>query len=250
MRNIKIALLLSLVFVTVFALGITRHKGGKNAVPFKVIELFTSEGCSSCPSADEVVKKISQEFQGKDVFILAYHVDYWDKLGWKDPFSSSAYSAIQYRYGEHFNLSSIYTPQLVINGSVQFVGSDERRLRNELGKQISTVKLPDLTIDEVTLDKKIAKVVFSVTNANQNDKIRISLIQKFATSSVIRGENKGRTLSHVQVVRDQKSTTVGDLVKSVSLILPQEFDPSNFELIGFIQEQGTGKIIGATRKNF
>lgn len=250
MRNIMITFSMSLVFIALLALDTKDHQDAKNALSFKVIELFTSEGCSSCPPADELVEKINKEFEGKEIYILAYHVDYWDKLGWKDPFSSSAYSARQYKYGNQFKLSSIYTPQLIINGTAQFVGSDERRLRDELAKETSVNQLPILTINEVITDKKIAKVNFSVSNANQNDEIRISLVQKSTTSNVIKGENRGRMLAHVQVVRDQQSILANALVKNVSLVLPPEFDPSKFELIGFVQEQRTGKIIAASRKKF
>src|ERR1700712_5296387 len=88
---------------------------------FAVIELFTSEGCSSCPPADAVIAKVEKESADKPIYILAFHVDYWNRLGWKDVFSSAAYSARQNQYAQWLNLSSVYTPQVVVNGRTEFV---------------------------------------------------------------------------------------------------------------------------------
>src|SRR5882757_10188754 len=91
---------------------------------FAVVELFTSEGCSSCPSADALVAAVQKENKDQPVYILAFHVDYWDRLGWKDAFSDAAYSDRQRAYASWLRLSSIYTPQVVVNGRKEFVGSD------------------------------------------------------------------------------------------------------------------------------
>src|ERR1700739_857201 len=97
---------------------------------FAVVELFTSEGCSSCPPADQLVARIQQEDQDQPVYILAFHVDYWDRQGWKDGFSDSRYTQRQRRYATWLNLESIYTPQIVVNGRKEFVGSQEGTLRS------------------------------------------------------------------------------------------------------------------------
>ncbi len=89
---------------------------------FALLELFTSEGCSSCPAADALLAKIQQEAQGKPIYVLAYHVDYWDRLGWKDIFSNRDFTRRQNEYGGWMNLNSVYTPQVVINGSNEAVG--------------------------------------------------------------------------------------------------------------------------------
>ena len=91
---------------------------------FAIIELFTSEGCSSCPAADKTVAKLAQEFAGK-VYILGFHVDYWNYLGWKDAFSDSKYSERQKEYAAVFKLDGVYTPQVVVNGSRELIGSKE-----------------------------------------------------------------------------------------------------------------------------
>src|SRR5438132_289864 len=95
-----------------------------------VVELFTSEGCSSCPPADAIAAKITSEF--KNVYVLGFHVDYWNSLGWKDEFSNAAWTNRQQQYASHFELSSIYTPQMVVNGKTELVGSNEQLLRKTI----------------------------------------------------------------------------------------------------------------------
>src|ERR1700733_13645315 len=102
---------------------------------FAVVELFTSEGCSSCPPADKAVAKLLQEHAG-NVYVLGYHVDYWDNLGWKDIFSNAAYTQRQKEYAKIFKLSSVYTPQVILNGTEQFVGSDENKLNTGVKKNL------------------------------------------------------------------------------------------------------------------
>ena len=101
-------------------------KQAKNLSP-SVVELFTSEGCSSCPSAEKLVAVAQNEF-GDNTIVLSYHVDYWDRLGWKDSFSKRAYSDRQRQYAEHLNLQSVYTPQAIVNGKTEFVGSNKTAL--------------------------------------------------------------------------------------------------------------------------
>src|ERR1700761_8258700 len=99
---------------------------------FAVIELFTSEGCSSCPPADALVARVQKESNGKPVYILAFHVDYWNRLGWKDVFSSAEYSERQSEYAKYLKLESVYTPQVIVNGKKEFVGSEESTLQNSV----------------------------------------------------------------------------------------------------------------------
>ena len=107
----------------------------KSSTGFAVVELFTSEGCSSCPPADKVVAKLLKEHKS-NVYVLGYHVDYWDDLGWKDIFSNNIFTQRQKAYAKAFKLSSVYTPQIVVNGTEQFVGSDEGKLNNAVAKNL------------------------------------------------------------------------------------------------------------------
>ncbi|TAL43473.1 MAG: DUF1223 domain-containing protein, partial [Chitinophagaceae bacterium] len=105
---------------------------------FALVELFTSEGCSSCPPADELIEEVQEKYSGKNVIALSYHVDYWDRLGWKDPFSSADFTNRQEYYGGIFRLNSIYTPQAVINGETEFVGSNSAKLISSIEERLKT----------------------------------------------------------------------------------------------------------------
>ena len=111
----------------------------QNPKGFAVIELFTSEGCSSCPSADEAVTEIAKE-NAETVFVIGFHVDYWNNLGWKDQFSDHGYSERQKQYASIFNLNSIYTPQVIVNGKKEFVGSDRGQLKKTIAGEIKSTR--------------------------------------------------------------------------------------------------------------
>eukprot|EP01133_Synstelium_polycarpum_P021247 gene21247-25523_t len=167
---------------------------------FAVVELFTSEGCSSCPPADALIAKIEKESLDLPIYILAYHVDYWDKLGWKDPFSSSKFSARQHQYANWLNLSTLYTPQIVVNGSQEFVGSEESTLRKSIAAVCSKSAKNDLKISLNKSDDQSLDLEYHTGQQTKNYSLFIALVTPKASSQVLRGENKGRMLSHVQIV--------------------------------------------------
>jgi hypothetical protein len=213
---------------------------------FAVIELFTSEGCSSCPPADQLVARIQQEDKDLPVYILAFHVDYWDRLGWKDAFSDARYSQRQNRYAAWLNLSSVYTPQIVVNGRKEFVGSQENTLRSAINTSLEQTPAAQLTLGDVRLDQGKVHWRSEVKNAAANSSLIVALVQRSATTAVKAGENNGRTLSHVQIVRDFSSTSIGTGPSSTgSLQLPQGLAAGDEELIAFVQN-GNGQIVAAT----
>src|SRR5579859_6695441 len=112
---------------------------------FAVVELFTSEGCSSCPAADALVATVQKEDKDLPVYILSFHVDYWDRLGWKDAFSDAAYSDRQREYARWLRLSSVYTPQVVVNGHQEFVGSDAVKLREAISNGLQATPKASLS---------------------------------------------------------------------------------------------------------
>ena len=216
--------------------------GGKG---FAVLELFTSEGCSSCPPADDLMAKIQQEAGGKAIYILAYHVDYWDRQGWKDMYSSAEFSNRQTQYGNWLNVSPIYTPQLIINGKTQFIGSDESAIRKEISAELSFNSNTTLAIQTQQNGSEL-KLQYQVSNTTKNSRLLIAILQKTARDKVERGENAGRTLSHVQIVRQLQSEALSIPGGESKLIeLPKDFNPQNWEIICFIQDQGNGKILAA-----
>src|SRR3954452_5453128 len=128
-KNMILSAGLLVFIVALFCFGFATRKpvlrkAASKGKAFAVIELFTSEGCSSCPPADELVSRLLSENK-QNIYILSFHVDYWNRLGWKDSFSDPAFSARQKQYANYLSLDGVYTPQIVVNGEHQFVGSDE-----------------------------------------------------------------------------------------------------------------------------
>jgi hypothetical protein len=254
----KSAKILSLAVVLIIAaLGSTAfisHKAAKKTRTankgFAVIELFTSEGCSSCPPADELVARIEKESKDKPVYILAFHVDYWNRLGWKDVFSSADYSRRQNDYAEYLHLQSVYTPQIVVNGKTEFVGSEEGTLRNAIRANLQTTQGSALTLNMATVDQNQATIKYSTDGADRNTALFIAVLQKNAQTRVERGENGGRTLSHVQIVRKLQMVSLNGNSGEVKVALPKGFDTQNWEVVGFLQNTSTGAITGADRATF
>jgi len=214
---------------------------------FAVIELFTSEGCSSCPPADAVVAKIEKESAGKSIYILAFHVDYWNRLGWKDVFSSAAYSERQNQYAHWLNLSSVYTPQIVVNGHTEFVGSEEGTLRNAIKTNLAKNALTQISLSNITINQNKAELQYQAQGKTANSVLLLAIVQKSAQTKVERGENAGHTLSHVQIVRGIESVSLKGDKGSASIELPKGFDANGSEIIAFVQNTANGEISGATK---
>lgn len=217
---------------------------------FAVVELFTSEGCSSCPPADELVAKIEKESADKPIYILAFHVDYWNRLGWKDVFSSADYSRRQNQYANWLHLQSVYTPQAIVNGRTEFVGSEEGTLRNAIKTNLEKTPVAEVTLNNIKIGGDKASVQYYTQGNTANDVLLLAVVEKHAQSKVERGENSGRTLSHVQIVRAFTSSPVKQGEGNTSITLPKGFDAKGFELIAFLQNPGNGEITGATKAEF
>jgi len=216
---------------------------------FAVVELFTSEGCSSCPPADELVAKIEKESADKPIYILAFHVDYWNRLGWKDVFSSADYSQRQQQYSKWLR-SEVYTPQAIVNGRTEFVGSEEGTLRNTIKTNLEKTPVANLTLSNVKTDGGKISLQYHTQGNTANDALLLAVIEKHAQSKVERGENSGRTLSHVQIVRALTSVPVKAGEGSASIALPKGFDTKGYELIAFLQNPANGEISGAAKAAF
>ena len=223
--------------------GIIDKKG------FAVLELFTSEGCSSCPPADDLMAKIQQEYKDQPVYLLAFHVDYWDRLGWKDVFGNADYSNRQREYGDRLSGGSLYTPQLVVNGKSEFVGSDEFKIRKAITKALATEHKTSISIQAKRQDDKLV-VNYQVSKGPKDSRILVAAIQKSATTKVERGENRGHLLSHVQIVRQLHSDMVTEEGQgNTQFRLPHEFNPQQWEVMAMIQDVSSGEIVTAIRVN-
>ncbi len=258
MRSIKIFALAAGFITAVMVLAAfiipkdktpVKNKIAADGKGFAVVELFTSEGCSSCPPADELVARIQKEDKDKLVYILAFHVDYWNRLGWKDVFSSADYSKRQNQYANWLNLQSVYTPQIVVNGKKEFVGSEEGILRNAITAGLRTNSTATLTLNTQKGPDHIT-IQYHVAGAEKNSDLLLALVQKAAQTKVQRGENGGRTLSHVQIVRKIQSQPLSAGGNgSTSIALPEGVNTQDWEVIGLVQNKTNGEILAAAKAN-
>jgi hypothetical protein len=223
-----------------------------------LVELFTSEGCSDCPPADELLGRIDrkQTGAGKLIVGVSEHVTYWNHLGWSDPFSLGESDQRQNAYSEKFGLNGVYTPQMVVNGTDQFVGSDSAKLSAALQKEDRHPFAVDIRIASADLEANKLTVTFSVDGVFPSRGVVVIavLADDADRSNVQRGENSGRTLTHVAVARSmtQVATLKGATGKStVQIPLPPLFRRTqSHHLILIAQTTGTGPVVGADTKPF
>ncbi len=203
-----------------------------------VVELFTSEGCSSCPPADRYLTQLAR--QRHDILPLAFHVTYWNRLGWADPFSMEAATERQAQYGARFGDGS-YTPEMVIEGTRGLVGSDRDRADEEIGiagRQAHTAASIDLS-------QQNGRVLIRIGAGSGTANIILIGFDPEHTTAVGRGENSGRTLVESNIVRSIRS--VGRW-NGAALSL-EESAPAGQETAVLLEEPG-GKIVGAARLGF
>ena len=221
-----------------------------------VAELFTSEGCSSCPPADAVLSTLIREhpLPSVEVVGLGEHVDYWDHLGWRDPYSSSAFSSRQSEYAARvFKSSSIYTPQLVIDGQYEAVGSDVAAIRKAIVRAANAPKaevLVDAAPDNVRIAVRVQINSQPGVVLHDRGDVVVAMTQDRLVDEVARGENRGRKLAHSAVVRSL--TTIGSVAApqagfsgTASLPIAAQWKTPDMRVIAFLQERGSRRILGA-----
>jgi hypothetical protein len=218
-----------------------------------LVELFTSEGCSSCPPADALLARLDKEqpVAGAEIIVLEEHVDYWDGLGWHDRFSSAQFTNRQKAYGTRFNLDDVFTPQMVVGGVRQFVGSDGGTARKAI-QQAAEGGAIQLEFSGVKVDgRKVSALVgFEGTAPAAKGDLYAALVDPMQTTEVRKGENGGRTLHHAGVVRTlSRVGSLKDLARG-----PVEFSiegPGKIEgmrLVVFAQGVDAGPILGAVSR--
>ncbi len=238
-----------------------------------VVELFTSEGCSSCPPADNVASQIVGASRDKNarVIVLAFHVDYWDYLGWPDRFSSKAATDRQREYADVLGNRGLYTPQMVVGGRREFVGSDSTRANHEITKaktQTSKVTLttlsawktatstsqkptPTPTADASKTPPADLEVVLAVNALAQNSpstgemRYLAAIVEDGLESKVTRGENAGHTLKHDAVVRTFQSGTISSKPLTVGLTLPKDVNRQRARVVTLVQDARTFAVLAA-----
>jgi hypothetical protein len=225
-----------------------------------IVELFTSEGCSSCPPADVVLAQLekAQPVAGTEVIVLSEHVDYWNYIGWSDPFSSAAFSARQQAYAPIFGNDGVYTPQMVVDGQAEFIGSNSSKAQMAIAR---AAKLPkgDVKIafaqNASASDGQAVKLKVSVEKlpaATSGDvaEVLLAITESNLSSQVARGENSGRKLGHTAVVRELRSLgQVADASKpfeaETMTMLNKEWRRGELRAVVFVQERAHKRILGA-----
>lgn len=177
--------------------GVTIKKGMYE--PIVVIELFTSQGCSSCPPADVLLQKMKQQYPNK-VFALSYHVDYWNYIGWKDPFSSSQFTTKQSFYNRKLGYRGNYTPEVIVNGKEHFVGSSASKMQSRIKKYGQENALNKIELKNVHRNQRTISFDFKVDGDFKDKQLRSVLVLDERTTSVKHGENRNRTLTNSNIV--------------------------------------------------
>ncbi|QQE12650.1 DUF1223 domain-containing protein [Planctomycetota bacterium] len=228
--------------------------------PFALLQLFTSEGCSSCPPADRLLTQIREQAKAEEepIYPLSFHVDYWNRLGWKDPYSSSVYSDLQKQYAHVWHAPNIYTPQMIVNGFEGFVGSNAKVANEQINLALTTGPQYMISLMAEVQPKMPDKVKVNwMVSALHRAKIRpldlaIAITENDLASKVTSGENSGKTLMHSQVVRVYKviPLTEENLSSSVDLQIPKQSIVGNTRIVAYIQDPETMGILGATRVDY
>ncbi len=217
-----------------------------------LVELFTSEGCSSCPPADVLLARLyeTQPVPGVEIIPLELHVDYWDRLGWKDPFSSAASTRRQQEYAKVFGPDRVYTPQMVVDGTAELVGSDAAGATGA----IATANTAAHMVVGLSAERRGGTVRIAVdapaapAGAGEAIAVVVAVVEDGLRSNVTRGENSGRTLVHVAVVRRLES--IGALDRDPfsgegQWPLASAWQPPNLRVVAFLQGVKTRRVYGS-----
>jgi len=244
-----------LLVVAGLAVGNGSHAAESSAPVPVLIELFTSEGCSSCPPADAWLQQMDavQPIPGTQLIVLSEHVDYWNHDGWKDPFSSPSITERQSDYVRALRLDSPFTPQVIVGGNLNLHLNDPQQISNTLqqaamGKAVP-VRILSVKVDDGTQASLQAHIEVDGNFAPHNADIFGAVALNHAESQVLHGENSGKHLLHTAVL--QSLTKIGKLEKGktfsrdITIKLKPGTDPKNLRLVVFAQEAGPGKVLGA-----
>src|SRR5690348_8879442 len=253
-KAVPFALLCALLFARMLASNSVSALTAEKPVPV-LVELFTSEGCSSCPPADRFLEKLDQQpVPGAEMIVLSEHVDYWNHIGWKDPYSMHLYSERQTAYATRFHLDSAYTPEMVVDGASEFVGSDTTAANKAFAKAIAAPKMP-IRLSLISAVPQTIQVHVETGALNSSFRVKeaevyIAIALNRAESQVLAGENAGHKLEHVAVVRGLTKVGVISQSRSLSEDVQLHVDPNSqlrdLRLVAFVQERRQGRVLGAS----
>lgn len=246
-RTLEVVILLAAAICVSVVVAKTAEPGTpRRAV---VVELFTSEGCSSCPPADELLGHLRQDLSAKNVQVipLGFHVDYWNELGWKDRFSSAEFTQRQEQYTRALRVDGPYTPEMVVDGEVEFVGNDAGRAQSTIRQQASELETAQVKIAPAGADQLTIQVKGPIS-PNANPLVMLAITEDNLSTQVGAGENGGRTLHHAAVVRKLREIGMlhgGGMETTVPLKLEKDWKRNDLRAVVFVQQGPSGKIEGA-----
>jgi hypothetical protein len=241
MAKIKVATLSLLVVLLLTSFKIHPDKRQFLLMGFGIVELFTSEGDASCPAADETLSHLNKEFNGKPVYLLSFHVDYWDNKGWKDPYSDHDYTVRQRHYNQIFHTDA-YTPQAVFNGKQEMVGSETDNLRTLIKASLKVFTDNVISIGAAISGNQLT-VNYQLHSVSDDEMVNIALVQERVTDRVTAGENKGKTISNVNVVRVFKTINANKITGATQLTIPPDMEGHPFRIIAYIQSKSSWRVI-------
>ena len=245
-----IALVTGIIIVFGFSKGSKPIKTSisKDTLGFIVMELYTSQGCSSCPPADELLGYYAEK-NDRRIIPLAFHVDYWNRLGWVDSFSNSKYTQRQRDYATRLGLESVYTPQLIINGRKEILGSDKKAIEKAIGISLGEPPAVNIAISFRSIEHNILTIGYSVNGEITNSTINAVFVQSNVETFIKAGENRGMKLNNYNVVRELNTVDLSKKEGIISLHVPTWFNPYEYSFVLFVQDNSSGKITGAIQQS-
>jgi hypothetical protein len=212
-----------------------------------LVELFTSEGCSSCPPADFLLSHLQKEqpIPGVQVISLSEHVDYWNQLGWADPFSSPGFTERQQKYSDVFHRDGVYTPQMVVDGKAEFVGSDSRTALRAIGE---AAKTPKASVG-LSCGANPISLQVRIDNMHSDADVLLAIAESSLQSNVTRGENRGRLMEHDGVTR--RISIIGRAKRQQAftaeprIVIDKSWRRENLSAVVFLQDRYSRRVLGA-----
>ena len=240
----RVLRIVPLVIVALVSISATGQRASTEPV---VVELFTAEGCSSCPPADALLAALARtnSIPTANVIILGEHVDYWNAEGWTDRFSSAAFTQRQKDYDWRFNLNSVYTPQMVIDGRVQVSGNNRATIFHDIQSAASEAKPAQVTLQWESPSRLHIAVQLAKPSAAE---VLLAITEDGLKTEVTKGENQGRTLQHDGVVRQLRTlgaVAKGEFATTVDLSANPNWNPNELKYVVLVQQKHQGAILGA-----
>ena len=252
MRIIHFLFLLILSLFSIKSLSQQTQKNYAFADSIKsvaIIELFSSEDCSSCPEADAMVNKIALDAANarQPVFVLEEHVDYLNHFGWKDTFANKQFEDRQLAYQHFFKKNASYTPQILVNGTREVYAANLSMADLVIEEALKIPSQVNITFSINNYADSTAEADYHLSSINKNWIINFAVVQKIGISHVTAGENSGRTLTHLNIVEQLQSDNITIPDGIMPLMHLPLYKPNTYSIIVFVQDKQTMKIVGATQ---